>query len=78
MNNPINIFRNILSMGNNPEQIEKMLYAQNPRLRAISNQIKESGKTPIEFAMQYARQNNIPLQQNVLMNYYNQMKNMTK
>lgn len=78
MNNPISIFRNMMNLGRDPRQIEQLLYARNPRLQAISNQIKESGKSPIEFAMQYAKQNNIPLQQNTLINYYNQMMNMTK
>lgn len=78
MNNPVNIFRNMMNLGTNPQQIEQILYSRNPRLRAISNQIKESGMTPIEFAMQYAKQNNIPLQHNSVLNYYEQMLDMTK
>jgi hypothetical protein len=77
MNKSINIFRSMLAMGTNPEQIEKMILAQNPQLKAISNQIKESGLTPIEFAMKYAKQNNIPLQENALFNMCQQMRSMT-
>lgn len=77
MNSAVNIFKNMLAMGNDPQQIEKMILAQNPQLQAISNQIKESGLTPVQFAMKYAKQNNIPIQENALLNMCQQMKSMT-
>lgn len=64
MNNAISIFQQMLSMGNNPKQIEMMILNQNPQMLAISNMIKQSKLPPIPFAVQYAKQNNIPIQIN--------------
>ena len=77
MNNPMDIFRNMLSMGSDPRMIEQMIYQQNPQLRVLANQMKQSGLTPIQFAMQYAKQNNIPIQENYLFNMCQQMQSMT-
>lgn len=77
MNSAIDMFKNMLTMGTNPKQVEKMIFAQNPQLQALSNQIKESGLTPIEFAMKVAKQNNIPIQENALLNMCQQMQSMT-
>ena len=77
MNSAIDMFKNMLTMGTDPKQVEKMIFAQNPQLQALSNQIKESGLTPIEFAMKVAKQNNIPIQENALLNMCQQMQNMT-
>lgn len=77
MNNAVDLFKNMLSMGTDPKQVEKMILAQNPQLQALSNQIKESGLTPIEFAMKVAKQNNIPIQENALLNMCQTMRSMT-
>lgn len=77
MNNSMQIFKNMLAMGNDPRQVEKMILSQNPQLQAISNQIKESGLTPVEFAMRLAKQNNIPIQENTLLNMCQQMRGLT-
>lgn len=77
MNNAMQIFKNMLAMGNDPRQVEKMILSQNPQLQAISNQIKESGLTPVEFAMRLAKQNNIPIQENTLLNMCQQMRGLT-
>lgn len=53
----------MLSMGNNPNQVVQMLAQQNPNVQAILNQMQQSGMTPQQFAMQYARQNNIDINQ---------------
>lgn len=77
MNSAIDMFKNMLTMGTDPKQVEKMILAQNPQLQALSNQIKESGLTPIEFAMKVAKQNNIPIQENALLNMCQTMRSMT-
>lgn len=77
MNNPLDIFRNMLSMGNDPQQIQNMIFQQNPQLKILANQIKQSGLTPIQFVLQYAKQNNIPIQENYLLNMCQQMQSMT-
>lgn len=62
-NNPIERMLQMLSMGNNPNQVVQMLAQQNPNVQAILNQMQQSGMTPQQFAMQYARQNNIDINQ---------------
>jgi hypothetical protein len=62
-NNPMQQMLQMLSMGNNPNQVVQMLAQQNPNVQAIINQMQQSGMTPQQFAMQYARQNNIDINQ---------------
>lgn len=73
-NNPMMLFQQMLSMGNNPQQIEQMILQQNPQLQVISNQMKQSGMSPLDFVMQYARQNNI--NPNLINQMVNQMRGM--
>lgn len=75
--NPMELFKKFMSMGKDPKQVEQMIYKQNPQLLALSNQMKESGLTPIQFAMQYAKQNNMPIQENALLSMCQQMQSMT-
>lgn len=75
-NNPINIFQQFLAMGNNPQQVAQMIFQQNPQLQVIANQMKQSGLAPMEFVMQYARQQNVD--PNFIQNMYNQMKGMVR
>ena len=56
-NNPMQQMLQMLSMSNNPNQVVQMLAQQNPNVQAILNQMQQSGMTPQQFAMQYARQN---------------------
>lgn len=70
------IFQNFLTMGNNPQQVEQMVFNQYPQLRVLSNQMKQSGLSPVQFVMQYAQQRNIPIQQNQIMAMYQQMLGM--
>lgn len=77
MNNPVEIFKNFMTMGKDPKQIEEMIYQQNPQLRVLANQMRQSGLTPVEFVMQYAKQNNIPIQENSINSMCQQMQSMT-
>lgn len=74
MNNPVNIFQQFLSMGPNPQMIQQVLFQQNPQMQVIYNQMMQSGLPPMQFVMQYARQNNID--PNMINNMYNQMRGM--
>jgi hypothetical protein len=74
MNNPVNIFQQFLSMGPNPQMIQQALFQQNPQMQVIYNQMMQSGLPPMQFVMQYARQNNID--PNIINNMYNQMRGM--
>jgi hypothetical protein len=62
-NNPMQQMLQMLSMSNNPNQVVQMLAQQNPNVQAILKQMQQSGMTPQQFAMQYARQNNIDINQ---------------
>lgn len=75
-NSPIELFKSFIKMGTDPKQVEEIIYQQNPQLRVLSNQMRESGLNPIEFVMQYAKQNNIPIQENSIRNICHQMQNM--
>lgn len=77
MNNPMEIFKNFMKMGNTPKQIEEMIYQQNPQLRVLSNQMRQSGLSPVEYVMQLAKQNNLPIQENSVQSMFQQMQNMT-
>ena len=76
MNNPVNIFQQFLSMGPNPQMIQQALFQQNPQMQVLYNQMVQSGLPPMQFIMQYARQNNIPIQPEILNSMYNQMRGM--
>lgn len=73
-NNPLGMFQQFLSMGPNPQMIQQALFQQNPQMQVIYNQMMQSGLSPVQFVMQYARQNNINT--NVINNMYNQMRGM--
>ena len=75
-NNPINIFQQFLTMGTNPQQITQMIFQQNPQLQIIANQMQQSGLSPMDFVMQYARQQNID--PHMVQNMYQQMKGMIR
>ena len=74
--NPLQIFSNFLNMGNNPQQIAQMIISQNPNLQAVLNHMQQSGMNPIQFAIQYAKQNNININEQYITNMYQQMLNM--
>ena len=73
-----NIMNDLMSLGSNPQQIEQILFSQYPHLKILSNQMHQSGLSPIQFVIQYAQQRNIPIQQNQLMSMYQQMMQMTQ
>ena len=55
-----NIINNIIQMLNyNPNDLIK----QNPQAQILFNQMQQSGMSVKDFTMQYARQNNINLEQ---------------
>ena len=55
-----NIINNIMQMLNyNPNDLIK----QNPQAQILINQMQQSGMSMRDFTMQYARQNNINLEQ---------------
>lgn len=61
-NNVLNVFNQLISGGNNPQQIVQTILMQNPQYQMIFNQIQSSGLSMKDYVMQYARQNNINIQ----------------
>jgi hypothetical protein len=78
MNNSLDIFKSFRSLGSDPRQVEQLIYQRYPQLQVLSNQMRQSGLSPVDFVMQMAKQNNIPLNQNDVMGMYQQMSNMIK
>ena len=59
--NPMQFLMQLMSSGNNPQQIVQNMMRQNPQFNAMLNQQKQSGMTMEQFARQYAKQNNIDI-----------------
>lgn len=59
MNNLVNTIIQIMSNGQSPNQIIQQILNQNPQAQILFNQMNQSGMSPKEFTMQYAKQNNI-------------------
>lgn len=60
--NPMNMLMQLMSMGNNPQQILQNAMTSNPQIRTALNQMAQSGMSPQQYVMQYAKQNNINIQ----------------
>lgn len=58
-NNLYNVFSQIIGMGNNPQQIFQNMINNNPQLQVVLNQMQQSGLSSKEYALQFAKQNNI-------------------
>ena len=62
MNNIANLIIQMMTNGQNPNQVVKQLVQQNPQAQVILNQMQQSGMSMKDFTLQYAKQNNINLQ----------------
>lgn len=54
--NPMQMLIQMMSQGNNPETIIQNMVQRNPSVGPLITQMKQSGLSPKDFAMQYARQ----------------------
>lgn len=50
-----------MNAGLNPNQVIQQLTQQNPQAQILFNQMQQSGMSPKDFTMQYAKQNNIDI-----------------
>jgi hypothetical protein len=50
-----------MNAGLNPNQVIQQLTQQNPQAQILFNQMQQSGMSPKDFTMQFARQNNIDI-----------------
>ena len=62
MNNIANLIIQMMTNGQNPNQVVRQLVQQNPQAQVILNQMQQSGMSMKDFTLQYAKQNNINLQ----------------
>lgn len=68
--NPMQILQ-MMMQGGNPQAFMQNMLRQNPQMNAIFNQQKNSGLSMEQYARQYAKQNNIDINQ--LINNIQQM-----
>lgn len=65
-NNAVNQFRQILTMGSDPNALINMILQSNPQLQIIANQMQQSKMTPTQYILQMARQNNMPINEQMI------------
>ena len=65
-NNAVNQFRQILTMGSDPNTLINMILQSNPQLQIIANQMQQSKLTPTQYILQMARQNNMPINEQMI------------
>lgn len=73
-NNAMQNLRQILTLGNDPNSLQQMVLQNNPQLRIIANQMQQSNLTPTQYIMQMAKQNNIPLTEQMVENLMQSLK----
>lgn len=61
-NNIVNNMLQMMTNGQNPNQILENAFKQNPNIQVIFNQAQQSGMSMKDFTLQYAKQNNINIQ----------------
>lgn len=59
--NPMQMLTQMLMMGNNPQQAMQNLMQRNPQFQAMVNQVHSSGMSMKDYALNYAKQNNIDI-----------------
>ncbi len=60
--NPMQLIMQVMSGQGNPQQMVEQIARNNPQANAMLNQMRQSGMTPQQFTMQYAKQHNINIQ----------------
>jgi hypothetical protein len=73
-NNAMQNLRQIMTLGNDPNALQQMVLQNNPQLRIIANQMQQSNLTPTQYIMQMAKQNNIPLTEQMVENLMQSLK----
>ena len=62
MNNVVNMIMQVMSNGQNPNDVVQQVLAKNPQAQILLNQMQQSGMSMKDFTLQYAKQNNINIQ----------------
>lgn len=62
-NNIVNLIMQMLTNGQNPNQVVEQVINKNQEAQVLFNQMKQSGMSIKDFTLQYARQNNINIEE---------------
>lgn len=62
MSNIMQSIFQMISSGQNPNQLIQQMISNNQQAQVLFNQMQQSGMSAKDFTMQYAKQNNINLQ----------------
>ena len=60
--NPLQVMMQMVMGGQNPDYIMNQMLQQNPQLQIMLNQARQSGMSPLDYTLQYAKHNNINIQ----------------
>ena len=61
-NNIVNLIMQMMTNGQNPNQVVEQIISKNPQAQILFNQMKQSGMSTKDFTLQYAKQNNINIE----------------
>lgn len=62
-NNIVNLIMQMITNRQNPNQVVEQVINKNQEAQILFNQMKQSGMSIKDFTLQYARQNNINIEQ---------------
>lgn len=61
-NNIVNLIMQMMTNGQNPNQVVEQIISKNQDAKILYNQMKQSGMSTKDFTLQFAKQNNINLE----------------
>ena len=61
-NNIVNLIVQIMTNGQNPNQVVEQIISKNQEAQVLFNQMKQSGMSVKDFTLQFAKQKNINLE----------------
>lgn len=62
-NNIVNLIMQMMTNGQDPNQVVEQIISKNQEAQILFNQMKQSGMSIKDFTLQFARQNNINIDQ---------------
>ena len=62
-NNIVNLIMQMMTNGQNPNQVIEQIMSKNPQAQVLFNQMKQSGMSIKDFTLQFAKQKNINIEE---------------
>ena len=62
-NNIVNLIMQIMTNGQNPNQVVEQIISKNQEAQVLFNQMKQSGMSIKDFTLQFAKQKNINIEE---------------